>query len=46
MEEIQVSCSIKQWSIQDLSRAVKGDHGERVERKPKWGFGGGAPGGV
>ena len=34
-----------QWRIQDLPKGWA-DHGERVEREPKWGFGGGAPSGV
>ena len=29
-----------QWRIQELPKA---DHGERAEREPKWGSGGGAP---
>jgi len=39
---LQLSYPLYQWRIQDLPR---GDHGEREEREPKWGSGGGAPSG-
>jgi len=32
--------------VADPGFAKGGDHGERAEREPKWGFGGGAPSGV
>ena len=43
---LKLSGGLMQWRIQDLPKGRGTDHGERAEREPKRGSGGGAPSGV